>query len=335
MKNLVYVGFKFNHMGPHAGYDLIKQYAGYHKIIDCQKSYNNQQKFYSKKNILSRIHGKLFGGYMWWIEIRCLLTAIFEKNTVFHFIYAENTYRFLGYFKWLGFKIVCTYHQPASFFKSNPEYLFGIRFVDEIIVLSEDARAIFTSTIESSKVHFIPHGVDCEYFRPDLFSQNGKEVLMVGNWLRNFKFAAEVFYRLLKKDLTLNIHVVTSKDNHSYFKNHERLFLHSGITDEELLLRYQSASLLFLPLDGFVANNAALEMSAVGSPVLIASNQKPEESLKDLVEYIPLNLNTVENKIIEITNKKFIDKKNKIDIVTKRFSWPVIGKITNLILNKS
>lgn len=329
---IVYVGFKFSHMGPHAGYDLIKQYARYDLLINCQIDYDFQRKIYAKNNIISKIHGRFFGGYMWWVELRCLIQALLNRNLVFHFIYAENTYRFLGFFKWLGFKIVCTYHQPASFFKSSPEYLLGLRFVDDVIVLSEEARSIFTDIVGPQHVHFLPHGVDCDYFKPAQAAPTKKQLLMVGNWLRNFKFAARVFDNLIKNDPEINIHVVTSKANHHNFNKHQRLFLHAGISDQELLDRYQAASLLFLPLDGFVANNAVLEMSAVGSPVLIASDQQPEENLGNLVEYVPLNYDLAVARIMELlhaANQKDTSKRNW---VVNNYSWPVIGQKTNKIL---
>lgn len=335
MKKIIYVGFKFSHMGPHAGYDIIKNHAGYDIILDCQSDYSFQQKIYAKKNLISKIHGRLFGGYMWWIELRCLLLSLFNRNLVFHFIYAENTYRYLGLFKWLGFKIVCTYHQPASFFKSNPEYLLGIRFVDDVIVLSEEARSIFTEKINPPNVHYLPHGVDCEYFKPGENTQKKKELLMVGNWLRNFKFASEVFDRLLIIDPEVTIHVVTLKENHNYFNKHPRLYLYTDISDEDLLHRYQSASLLFLPLHGFVANNAVLEMSAVGSSVLIASHQKPDIKLENLVEHVPLDLDIAVSHIINTlknSHNKSTNNKQKRDRVLENYSWPLIGKKTKSIL---
>lgn len=331
----VYVGFKFSHMGPHAGYDLIKKHGEYDIFIDCQTDYKFQQKLYAKKNIISKIHGRLFGGYMWWVELRCLMTALFNRGLIFHFIYAENTYRYLGFFKWLGFKIVCTYHQPDTFFKSCPQYLAGIRFVDDVIVLSEEARSTFTDTLDPQRVHFLPHGVDCEYFQPDQAAPIKKQVLMVGNWLRNFKFAAQVFDQLLKIDPEINIHIVTLEINHKYFTKHSRLFLYTGISDQELLFRYQAASLLFLPLDGFVANNAVLEMSALGSPVLIASNQRPEENFERLIEHVPFNFDLTISKIMEMLHDitpKDIKKRNW---VIKNYSWPVIGKQTSNIVAKS
>ena len=332
MKKSVYIGFKFLHMGAHSGYDIVKFYAGYDIFIDCQNGYNWLQKFMSTRSLLARIYGRIFGSRLWWIEWYCLFLSLFNRNLVFHFIYAENIYRYLGWFKWLGFKIVCTYHQPDQFFLKNPEFLKGMRYIDDVIVLSEDVVQEFKKFKGDKNVHFIPHGVDIEFFSADSLIPRKREILMVGNWLRNFGFADQIFARLLQVDSEMHIHVVASQENLDSFGANARLHLHFGITDEELLLLYRSAALLFLPLHGFVANNAILEGAAVGCPILLASDQEESLMPATIVEYIPLLEDVALPRILGKLDKPDQQEALRTEWVAQNFSWSVIGDKTRKIL---
>ncbi|MGH9877391.1 MAG: hypothetical protein ACRD5H_07115 [Nitrososphaerales archaeon] len=332
MKKKVYVGFKFSHMGPRAGYDLVKRHVNYDIFIDCQLGYEWQQKFSSQRTLLSKIYGRIFGGRLWWVEWQCLFLALFNKNLVFHFIYPENTYRYLGLFKWLGFKIVCTYHQPASFFSAHPEYLGGLRYVDDVIVLSDDSSRVFEDKMDKNHVHFIPHGVDSTFFCPNSSVSRHREILMVGNWMRNFSFADKVFNRLFQDDSDVVIHIITMKSNHKNFGAHPRLHLHSEISDQDLLLRYRSASLLFLSLNGFAANNAVLEAASVGCSILISSDQEPDKSAENLISYVPMNLDVAVRRVFKMLSEPNVINWTMREWVVQQFAWPVIGEKTQKIL---
>jgi glycosyltransferase involved in cell wall biosynthesis len=332
MPKLVYVGFKFLHMGAHAGYDLVKYHVGYDFFLDCQKDYERLQSFFKKKNLILRIYAKIFGQRLWWVELRCLLLAVIKRDLIFHFIYAENIYRYLGLFKWLGFKIVCTYHQPISFYNQYPQYLRGLKYVDKVIVLSKEARQIFVGKKMEKHIHFIPHGIDSEFFCPDLSIPQKREIIMVGNWLRNFNFAAKVFEKLLRDDPFVVIHVVTLRCNLKNFNFHPRMRFYHDISDEELLQLYRSTSFLFLALDSFVANNAVLEMASIGKPILIASDSQHYELLKDLIEITPLEVDVTVKKIIKMLDEPIKMRDSIRNCIINNYSWQAIGKITRKVL---
>ena len=155
---------------------------------------------------------------------------------------------------------------------------------------------------------------------------------MVGNWLRNFGFADQVFGRLLREDSELEVHVVASRDNLKVFRSHDRLHLHCGISDEELLLRYRSASLLFLPLDGFVANNAVFETAAVGCPLVIASDQVGSQFPTTVMECKPLNEDIAVRRIRELLDEPDQFGGLRRDWVVQRYDWRKIGAETSMVL---
>jgi len=328
----VFVGFKFAHHGQHAGYDMIRHYAGYDMCIDCQRSYEwlRRVRSRSRKWLWGRLFRRVFSR-PWWIELYCLYFALVHRNIVFHFVFAENTYRYLGWFKWLGFRIVCTYHQPFAFFDEHPKYLRGVRAVDDIIVLSAVEQAYFQKWKGDSRVHFIPHGIDTAFFCPNRMVMRRREVLIVGNWLRDFEFAAGVCERLLSRDAKVEIHVVAMKENLAKFKPHERLHLHNAVSDEDLLLRYQQAKLVFLPLYRLVANNAVLEASACNCPILVATNQAERSGVLPWVEYVEAREEVVLRKIAFRLDSEDDTGCRVHELVEHSFGWQEIGSKTRAI----
>lgn len=332
-KKLVYVGFSFNHMGQHAGYDLIKKHVNYDIFIDCQKSFNWKDKFYHKKGVLKSLYFKIIGSRLWWIELYCIWLAITRKNLVFHFIYPENVYKYLGYFKGQTVQIICTYHQPKIFMDKWPKLQKGLKKVDKIIVLSKEEVPGFEMLSGRNNVHFIPHGVDIQYFKPSEIAVKTNSILMVGNWLRDFEFANTVFEELLQRQDDLKIFVVASPRNLENFSSHTNLHLMSNISDDELLHLYQQSKVLFLPLNSFVANNALLEGAACGCNIIIATNNPTSNYFgRDLIKVYPKNVEILVNKISE----QLMTPKNAAESlrtkVENAYSWEKIGDETESLL---
>ena len=101
----------------------------YDKVIDCEWEYNFMESQNSSFifKFVRKIYRTILGNGCPFTVIRCILLAIFNKNLVFHFIYAENTYKWLNNFKGKTHKIVVTFHQPINFFQDNQRILFKIQ----------------------------------------------------------------------------------------------------------------------------------------------------------------------------------------------------------------
>jgi len=332
---LVYIGFSFKHHGLHSGYDCIKDGLGYTKIIDCQKSYDILQRISGSKDFFSRQYVKFLGFRLWWIEFKYIPLAIFSRNTIFHFIYAENTYRYFGYFLNKTNRLVCTYHQTIDFYINNPKYLIGIKKIDKIIVMRRDLVASFKALSGNPNVYYIPHGVDADYFKPAIKEKKNLNILMVGDWLRDFGVANEVFKLILVERNDIKINVVCNPSHFKYFDKNIRLNLMSGIKDEELLVLYQQAHLLFLPLKGFTANNSILEGGVCGCKILIATNQQTDSLYlgTEYVEILPLNIDRIIEKIISILDdvQKY-NWNNQVKYISSNYSWRKIKQQTYELL---
>lgn len=328
MRKIVYIGFAFqHHKNTCSGYHRIKEYLNYDKVIDCQKEYelhSNPKNFLQK--ILRRVLDLTLGTETTFCLLYCIIYNIFHSNCTFHFIYGENTYKNIRPFIRKSNKLVCTLHQPISYFEKNKSWSKRLKSLDGIIVMSDDQILEFQKLAPQAKVEFIPHGIDTEYFKPSNKPRKN-QILMVGNWLRDFHFANEVFQELFKKDLEVNVVVVTFPTNFAMFESHERLILLNNISNERLCDLYKESKCLFLPLKAYTANNAVLEAAATNCPIVIATPQSATSYLDEqYISILPQNQDDVVHCIshpISTTTREY---------VLKNYSWVKIADVTKSFL---
>lgn len=334
MKKLVYIGFAFqHHKGLHAGYHHIKDYLPYDKIIDGQKELErwSNPNISMVDRIIRKILQKTVNTQLPITYLKALYYAMFHKDCVFHFIYGENIYSNFCHRLMHNNKTVITLHQPFSWF-NNELWLKRLRAIDKVILMSNKEVDNFIIATGKDNVSFIPHGIDTDFYAPYKNIHKSNSILMVGNWLRDFKFANSVFKQLLNEDKTLEINVVTNKENFKYFTFKHRIHLMCGISDIELRNLYRVSKVLFLPLIEYTANNAFLEAVSTECPVVIATD-KPDYSYikKNLIDVIPLNISFV----VDYLNNNIFKTVNRESII-RTFSWKTIGQITkNELLSSS
>ncbi len=334
MKKIVYVGFAFtHHLLTHAGYQQIKQYIPYYHYIDCQSEYNFICKIIKRHHLLDRLYIKLFGSRLWLSEFRCIFYSIFHKDVVFHVIYSENILKYLYLFIGKKNQIASTYHLPYETLVRNKTYVRSIQHSNYVILMTSKNLMEVRKLKGDNKVYYIPHGIDTTFYNSGLSSRDTKHLLMVGNMLRNFKFANKLFEYLLNNIPDLKITIVTKEENYQFFSPHPQLYLCSNISNEEILNLYQKATLLVLPMFSFTANNTLLEALSCGCPAYIISDyvdtsynnpylvtEKP--NLEKNIYYIKSFLNRYVDNSIEI-RKHILDE----------YSWEHIGtKVYQLLL---
>lgn len=326
MAKTIYIGFSFKHHGSYSGYDQIRKFLHYDEIIDCQKSFNLLTKVLESKNIFLRLYKKIFGGKLWWIELIIIIKSLIKPNgQIFHFIYGENIYQYSGFFK-RNNKIIITLHQPPSFFlePSSNQFMRALKKADKLIVMSLEMEEFFKKHFPNLDIKYIPHGVDVNYFKPQGTKKN--QVLMVGNWLRDFSIANKVFNRLSKMDPNITIKVLTNPENFCHFDTNENIQFLFSIDDFTLLNLYQDSKIVFLPLIKYTANNAVLEALSCGCSVIIASNEIPNYNESPIV-YISFQIDFAS----ELISKSLYTWEKEKEIHTYRsyvirnFSWERIS----------
>ncbi|MCE5242561.1 MAG: glycosyltransferase family 4 protein [Syntrophobacteraceae bacterium] len=192
------------------------------------------------------------------------------RNEIFHFLYGEQCFRFLGSIKKLSRRnfIVCTYHTPPDKFGEVVKTPRHIGDVDAAIVLSKMQIECLSRYVDREKIHYVPRGVDTRYFKPGAGKGNGRlECLFVGNFLRDFDTMSKAA-SLLEDNGRIRFTVVTLPRNRGHFDRNRNVEVLSGIPDSRLLELYQNSDVLVLPLLDATANNVVVEAMACGVPVV-------------------------------------------------------------------
>jgi hypothetical protein len=335
----IYIGFAFaHHKNSQGGYHHIKEYLKYDTIIDAQweKEFFESTSTNLLLKAIRRAYIYILGHGTPLSVIRCILFALFRRNQVFHFIYAENTYKWLHHFKGQTNKIVCTFHQPASYFIGDPKWLNRLKLIDSVILMTEKDVILFKEWTGKDNVFFIPHGVNTDFFFFNPLVTKDQSVLMVGNWLRDFELARSIFLTLNKEMPTLKIRIVTSSHNYCFFED-INCELYTNIPDFELRNLYQKSSIVFFPLIKYTANNAILEAASCGCNIIITSKSKFADKSYFDNKYVDYLTNRDERTIVESILIKTIKYDTKIstsiyDYVKVNFSWYRIGKLTDQVL---
>lgn len=328
MRKLVFIGFAFqHHKGTHAGYNHIMEHVSYDHIIDVQRFHNACCKQTSNlfERIARYVNRKLWGcpvipTYL----LKCVWLGWLHNDLVFHFVYGENTYYDFSRLIRPGNRIVCTLHQPVVWFE-NRKWKKRLQSLDKIILLSEVEVSLFRELTGKDNVVFIPHGISTGFYHPDESIQKEKVLLTVGNWLRDYSFADEVYQRVLKEDPGYRIVIVSSRDNMSLITPSDRILFLNGISDEELRLWYQKSSVLFLPLKRYTANNSLLEAAACGCNIVIASNSLDNSYIPN--SYISLCRLEIAAALRAIKGTDVGTYNSDLaSYVKQHYSWDVIGQ---------
>lgn len=272
---------RFTHMGQYSGYDQL--------CTTLEKEHpNNYQSVWCDRNKTPRGLGRLVSGLISSPSGNPLYTsasALAELKTIWqtylhpisqiHILYIEDAFRIIGKKRTsIKSRIIATVHQPPGWWRSIHCYPEELEALDELIVLSNNSVEYFDKYLPG-RVHFIPHGVDTEFFSPDsnrLHSSN-LECIFVGQWLRDLETLVGVVDRVLSKNPAIHFNIVIP-----HFKRHisclQRMARHTqvrwyaNLSDQALRDLYRRSHLLVLPLLDCTANNALLEASACGLPVI-------------------------------------------------------------------
>jgi len=207
-------------------------------------------------------------------ELRAAARWVSRGGQVFHFLYGENSYRYLGAARRLrrSNRIVATFHTPRQRFHEVVSRRAHLAGLDMCVAVSSSQLEFLTELVGQDRVTYVPHGIDTDYFLPDpvVHGQATEGVmgcLFVGRHLRDLD-TLERAIRALEGEAGIRFDLVVGADLATRFRGYRNVRCHSGISDEALLGLYQRSDLLVMPLLDCTANNAILEGMACGLPVV-------------------------------------------------------------------
>ena len=265
-----------HHAGP-SGYDILA------KHLDASVHYPVSEKLFLSlpfrlipAAIMRRI--VIRGGVQYYYEPRlcdeiCLAADwMLHSRRIYHFLYGENGYRYLGVMKrFKPNRIICTFHLPPKRFLEICHVSHHLRLLDGVIVLARHMVDFFSRFLPRERIFFIPYGVDTEFFQPgESHCDSGKLpfCLTVGQHLRDFRALRSVIERVNEQSGKIRFIIVALPEWQRSFSGLRNVTCLSGITDEELRSLYRRATLLLMPLKDTVANTAVLEAMACGLPMV-------------------------------------------------------------------
>lgn len=331
-KKYIYVGFAFeHHKGTHGGYHHLSNFIKYDYLINCQK----EKEFFSNKNLnffikcIRKVIILLLGYKCPFSMLKCLFISLFTNdNVVFHIIYGENIFSsFFFIFKRRKHKVIYTIHQPFEWFEKDKQRMKILTAPDKIIILSTNELNKFQKLCGTNKVVYIPHGIYTDFYRPNSEISSNGSILMVGNWLRDFNLALNVFKEIKKQNPNQIINVVGQAKRKDFFGKYVNYY--SGISDEELLKLYQQSKILYLPLIRFTANNALLEAASTGCNIIIATDNITDNTYIPSSEITMINRDVNDNINIIKTNLQQISykKDNTLrEYIINNYDWKYISK---------
>ena len=258
-----------------SGYDRISEYI-HHRPFHHAVNPSFVQRVVSAllRPLLTRSDMQWYRKASLITETQAALRWLVTSGEVFHFVYGENSYRYLGWLNRLRSNhVVCTYHTPPNRFREvvrNQHHLAGI---DAVIVVSRVCLDFFEKVLGPDRVHFVPHGVDTDFFTPAVDKKPNADRLQcvfVGSHLRDFEVLSRVARDFADTDANIHFNVVTAEANFRYFDGLTNVACMAGLSDEQLRGVYQQADIFTMPLTDCTANNSLLEAMACGLPIMVS-----------------------------------------------------------------
>ena len=268
---ILHIWKRIDHHSAHSGYDQLSRYlpcTHYRggKIFHFLYS-KNPEKF----GWIKTINPEWYSFEYFCLEMELLARIHLVSGTIFHMLYGENQYRYLGYAPLRrSNRVVASFHQPPDIFPRSIPKPRRLAWADALVVVGSSQVDFFRRITRRDNVHVVPHGVDADYFTPGPPPDGSAPLrcISVGWWLRD----VETIHKVI--ELTnrapgpkVEYHIVTFSCYHDFYRDLPNVHLHSGVPDEELRELYRQSDLLLLPLKDCTANNAVLEAMACGLPV--------------------------------------------------------------------
>ena len=203
------------------------------------------------------------------LEYRALRRLAAKRYDILHSFWADHDLGYLDLLIGRQTRLVGTFHNCSDTFPQTIRFPSRLRRFNAIILMSAAQAGYFLANgVPANKLHVIRHGVDTKYFSP-CAEQDRSEftVLSVGGYRRNFTLLLKIC-SAAAEDRRIKFRIVGPREHSVQFRHLANVQYLSGLSDQELLAAYRTASCFLLAKENATANNALREAMACGLPVV-------------------------------------------------------------------
>jgi glycosyltransferase involved in cell wall biosynthesis len=329
-----YVSYRQAHHSQHSGYDALTNYFG--TVVGAapiSKRIIRNRMMYAIANGMPAYDWKSLGA-----EVGGALSLLTEHDRIFHVLYGENTYHYLGRLNnWHRNRLIATYHLPPSVFRSSVQIDWHIKQLSAVVCVARNQVEMFVPLLGRERVFFVPHGIDAEFFSPPLPShqRESNTCLFVGNYLRDFPTLRGVIELVAYRRPNVQFVAVTAAENAERIGCHPNLTIKHGVAETELLQLYRTATLQVMPLLDATGNNAVLEGMACGLPAIVSDVGGVRDYVgPDSAVLVPgCDARRMADEVLDLLED--VDRRERMsESATKRaiqFAWPEVVKQLNMV----
>jgi len=275
MSKIFTLFYRWKHHAAHSGYDQLLRHLESEIHIITGESFlsstlNSPFAYYLLRGSRLLPIGYLFDS----ISGESLLNNDLRRfpESCGYFLYADNQFYLSKFFKKPpGSRYVGTFHLPFRAYHELRLRRTDWMLFDSIVTVSSEEQEYLQNEIGHPSVHFVPHGIDVDFYKPGEQLKSGSDhlrLLFVGSHRRDIGALEKVLVACQSLRLGVHFTVVSRENLRSKFSRYSNLTFRSGLDEVELLRLYREADALFMPVKEGTANNAILEALACGLPIL-------------------------------------------------------------------
>lgn len=305
-----FINHREKHHSNHSGYDQIAYRIGIEvKTINTERRRSRIIPF-RISNVLCRRSGlPWYGSNQFYKEVSAAVDMLKSHASVYHFLYGEQMYRYLGMMPRLhGHRVMATMHLPASRFIQAVPDPSHISHLDAVIVVGRNQIPIFEPLLGRDRVFWVPLGIDTEYFSPprERFANYPPLCLFVGVHLRDFDTLCRTIRLVNKEDNRIQFVIVTFESEFHRFEGLENIVLRCGVPEPELRSLYQRADMMVQPMSDCTANTSTLEALACGLPVIASDIGGVRDYLDEACSVLvpPFNPEAMSEEILDLIGNR-------------------------------